>query len=221
MLTHGNLVSNVARRLRGHAVHGRRRRRSRFLPLSHVFERMLDYAYLYRGASIAYAESIDKLAGQLPRGQPPLLRRRAARLREGPRADHGQGRGRAAPSRRSSSTGRSRVGQGEAWRYDERGEPVPAGARAQGEDRRQARLREDPQRARARASGSPSPAARRSPGTSPSSSRARASTIYEGYGLTETSPGHRRQRAADAGGWARSAGRSRASRSRSPPTARS
>ena len=33
-----------------------------FLPLSHVFERMLDYAYLYKTASIAYAESIDKLA---------------------------------------------------------------------------------------------------------------------------------------------------------------
>ncbi|HEY6148169.1 MAG TPA: long-chain fatty acid--CoA ligase, partial [Thermoanaerobaculia bacterium] len=32
-----------------------------FLPLSHVFERMLDYAYAYRGATIAYAESIEKL----------------------------------------------------------------------------------------------------------------------------------------------------------------
>jgi long-chain acyl-CoA synthetase len=32
-----------------------------FLPLSHVFERMLDYAYLYRGSTIAYAESIEKL----------------------------------------------------------------------------------------------------------------------------------------------------------------
>ncbi|MGE5412635.1 MAG: AMP-dependent synthetase/ligase, partial [Syntrophomonadaceae bacterium] len=33
-----------------------------FLPLSHVFERMLDYAYLHKTASIAYAESIEKLA---------------------------------------------------------------------------------------------------------------------------------------------------------------
>ena len=33
-----------------------------FLPLSHVFERLTDYAYFHKGASIAYAESIDKLA---------------------------------------------------------------------------------------------------------------------------------------------------------------
>ena len=32
-----------------------------FLPLSHVFERSLDYAYAYRKATIAYAESIEKL----------------------------------------------------------------------------------------------------------------------------------------------------------------
>jgi len=33
-----------------------------FLPLSHVFERMLDYAYAYKTATIAAAESIDRLA---------------------------------------------------------------------------------------------------------------------------------------------------------------
>ena len=60
MLTHSNFVSNVKAScdfvpITGDAV------ALSFLPLSHVFERMLDYAYLYRHASIAYAESIDKL----------------------------------------------------------------------------------------------------------------------------------------------------------------
>ena len=82
-----------------------------FLPLSHVFERMLDYAYFYGRASIAYAESIDKLGGELPRGQPALLRRRAARLREGARPDPGRRPRRAARSRGRSSPGRSAVGR--------------------------------------------------------------------------------------------------------------
>ena len=61
MLTHSNLVSNVVTGCEvipftADAV------ALSFLPLSHVFERMLDYAYLYKTASIAYAESIDKLA---------------------------------------------------------------------------------------------------------------------------------------------------------------
>ncbi len=33
-----------------------------FLPLAHVFERMVDYLYFSRAATIAYAESIDKLS---------------------------------------------------------------------------------------------------------------------------------------------------------------
>jgi long-chain acyl-CoA synthetase len=61
MLTHSNFVSNVLSGCEvvpftADAV------ALSFLPLSHVFERMLDYAYLHKGASIAYAESIDKLA---------------------------------------------------------------------------------------------------------------------------------------------------------------
>jgi long-chain acyl-CoA synthetase len=61
MLTHGNLASN--------AVSGSEvipftadATALSFLPLSHVFERTTDYAYFYRTASIAYAESIEKLA---------------------------------------------------------------------------------------------------------------------------------------------------------------
>ena len=61
MLTHGNFVSNVVTGCEVIPFAADAIALS-FLPLSHVFERMLDYAYLYRTAAIAYAESIDKLA---------------------------------------------------------------------------------------------------------------------------------------------------------------
>ncbi len=61
MLTHSNLVSNVVTGCDVIPFTADSIALS-FLPLSHVFERMLDYAYLYKTASIAYAESIDKLA---------------------------------------------------------------------------------------------------------------------------------------------------------------
>ncbi|HEY7574774.1 MAG TPA: AMP-binding protein, partial [Thermoanaerobaculia bacterium] len=60
MLTHSNFVSNVVSCCQVVPITGEATAMS-FLPLSHVFERMLDYAYLYRHSSIAYAESIDKL----------------------------------------------------------------------------------------------------------------------------------------------------------------
>jgi len=60
MLTHGNFVSNVLAACQVVPITGDATAMC-FLPLSHVFERMLDYAYLYRGATVAYAESIEKL----------------------------------------------------------------------------------------------------------------------------------------------------------------
>ena len=69
MLTHSNLVSNAVTGCEvipftEDAV------ALSFLPLSHVFERMLDYSYLYKTASIAYAESIDKLAANFTEVNP-------------------------------------------------------------------------------------------------------------------------------------------------------
>jgi len=69
MLTHSNFVSNVVAGCEvipftADAV------ALSFLPLSHVFERMLDYAYLHKGASIAYAESVDKLAANFTEVNP-------------------------------------------------------------------------------------------------------------------------------------------------------
>ncbi|HKD19435.1 MAG TPA: long-chain fatty acid--CoA ligase [Thermoanaerobaculia bacterium] len=61
MLTHGNFVSNV---LAGCEVvpFAADATALSFLPLSHIFERMLDYAYLHKTATIAYVESVERLA---------------------------------------------------------------------------------------------------------------------------------------------------------------
>ncbi len=44
-----------------------------FLPLSHVFERMLEYCFYHRAATIAYAESIDKLRDNLSEVNPHVF----------------------------------------------------------------------------------------------------------------------------------------------------
>src|SRR5206468_6886166 len=64
VLTHSNIASNVKAcerlfPLGGHDV------AISFLPLSHVYERMLDYTYFSLGVSIAYAESFDALPRNL------------------------------------------------------------------------------------------------------------------------------------------------------------
>lgn len=59
MLTHHNLVSNVLSSSAFYPEHFSKA--LSFLPLSHIFERMVIYLYLYRGTSIYYAESIDTI----------------------------------------------------------------------------------------------------------------------------------------------------------------
>ncbi len=44
-----------------------------FLPLAHVFERMLEYCFYHRAATIAYAESIDKLRDNMGEVNPHLF----------------------------------------------------------------------------------------------------------------------------------------------------
>jgi long-chain acyl-CoA synthetase len=44
-----------------------------FLPLAHVFERMLEYCFYHRAATIAFAESIDKLKDNLNEVHPHLF----------------------------------------------------------------------------------------------------------------------------------------------------
>lgn len=69
MLTHNNLISNVTASQGVCPVTNEHKVLS-FLPLSHIFERMLTYLYLYVGAGVYYAESLDTIGENLKEVQP-------------------------------------------------------------------------------------------------------------------------------------------------------
>jgi len=64
MLSHENILSNVIATSKVHRLSPENRALS-FLPLSHVYERMLNYHYLYVGISIYYAENMGTIAENL------------------------------------------------------------------------------------------------------------------------------------------------------------
>src|SRR6185436_9786891 len=72
MLTHGNLAANLNSTLEAIPITGESVALS-FLPLSHAFERMVHFAYLTVGASVAYAESIEAVGQNLQEIQPTLV----------------------------------------------------------------------------------------------------------------------------------------------------
>ena len=73
MLTHRNLVSNAVGALTMFDL-GPTDVHLSFLPLNHIFERTAGYnIMLYAGATIAYAESIEKAAANLVEVRPTLL----------------------------------------------------------------------------------------------------------------------------------------------------
>ena len=72
MLTHKNLVSNVLGS-EDRLPLGEDFRSLSFLPLCHVFERMIDYLYIYKSVSIYYAESMDKLVDNLKEVNPHMF----------------------------------------------------------------------------------------------------------------------------------------------------
>ncbi|WP_242923713.1 AMP-dependent synthetase/ligase [Pontibacter liquoris] len=72
MLTHKNLVSNVLG-TEPFVPFNNTHRALSFLPLCHVFERMLLYLYFRMGVSIYYAESIEKVADNLKEVKPHVF----------------------------------------------------------------------------------------------------------------------------------------------------
>jgi long-chain acyl-CoA synthetase len=65
MLSHNNLYSNVQAGLRTAVEVGPGDIALSFLPLSHVFQRMVDYAMFSGGATLAYVDSFDKVVGAM------------------------------------------------------------------------------------------------------------------------------------------------------------
>lgn len=72
MLSHYNLVSNV-QALRSVIDFNEKDTALSFLPLSHVLERMCTFAWIYVGATIAYAESVDTVAQNLVEARPTIM----------------------------------------------------------------------------------------------------------------------------------------------------
>ena len=72
MLSHKNILSNVmnVEEVFRPIVSGKDAKALSFLPLNHIFERMVSYIYLFFGCSIYYAESLDKIGDNLKEVQP-------------------------------------------------------------------------------------------------------------------------------------------------------
>ena len=72
MLSHQNILSNVMDSMPCFPP-GEHLRALSFLPLNHIFERMVTYLYLYRGTAVYYAESLDTIGENLKEVKPQLF----------------------------------------------------------------------------------------------------------------------------------------------------
>lgn len=72
MLSHRNILSNVMASMPCFPP-GEEMRSLSFLPLNHIFERMVTYLYLFRGTSIHYAESLDTIGENLKEVKPQMF----------------------------------------------------------------------------------------------------------------------------------------------------
>jgi len=73
MLTHKNLTANTLLSYHWSALENRRDRVLTYLPFTHIFERAMWYLFLYAGAVVAYAESIDSVAANLVEVRPTVM----------------------------------------------------------------------------------------------------------------------------------------------------
>lgn len=73
MLSHNNVVSNVKESVERLPIeHGNTTCLS-FLPVCHIYERMLVYLYIYAGVSIHFAESMDKISENIKECAPHVM----------------------------------------------------------------------------------------------------------------------------------------------------
>jgi long-chain acyl-CoA synthetase len=72
MLSHRNILSNVMASMSCFPP-GEKMRALSFLPLNHIFERMVTYLYLFNNTSIYYAESLEAIGNNLKEVQPNMF----------------------------------------------------------------------------------------------------------------------------------------------------
>ncbi|HKK63840.1 MAG TPA: AMP-binding protein, partial [Bacteroidales bacterium] len=72
MLSHENLVSNAITTSH-HIAYDHRHKALSFLPISHVYERMINYNFQYKGMSIYYAENIGTIARDAQECEPQIF----------------------------------------------------------------------------------------------------------------------------------------------------
>jgi long-chain acyl-CoA synthetase len=73
MLSHDNIVSDVLNSDKRMPLRKGSTRALSFLPICHIFERMLTYLYQYGGISIYFAESIEKISDNLKEVHPHVM----------------------------------------------------------------------------------------------------------------------------------------------------
>jgi long-chain acyl-CoA synthetase len=184
VLTHSNIVSNIQATIDMFPM-GPQDVGISFLPLSHIFERMLDFAYFRQGVGIAYAESFDALPQNLLDVRPTVMAvvpRVLEKVHEKVKETVGKGSG------LQQKIFRWAVRAGEAalpYRLEARPLPFGIGLRCRLADRLVfSKIRE-------RLGGRVSVIFSGSAPLSPAIARffwAIGLAVYEGYGLSETSP---------------------------------
>ena len=73
MLTHSNFSSNVADSCEDISIKPETDLAVSFLPLAHVYGRMLDYLYIFQGCPIAYVDVVENVAQALVEVRPTVL----------------------------------------------------------------------------------------------------------------------------------------------------
>lgn len=73
MLSHKNIVANVLGSEKRIPFDAGKTRAMSFLPICHIYERMVTYLYQYYGVGIYFAESIDKISENIKEVQPNVM----------------------------------------------------------------------------------------------------------------------------------------------------
>jgi len=72
MLSHNNLITNFISTSKAHGL-GHEHRTLSFLPLCHVYERMMNYHFQYKGISIYYAENLGTITTDIKEVKPHIF----------------------------------------------------------------------------------------------------------------------------------------------------